>query len=318
MKKKVLIVNYREIYGGTIVLSALCKLLRERGVDARILYVHQFPDSNTDMSRYWHYWWRYSLKCHIKSVIYRLFRRFDFVHTSRFRLFEYCPVKGTKEKLLPFFSKKNTIVVYPEIVYGNFLQAANVVRWLLFHYRWANDVNVYNKDDLFICNREVFNDWNLNPNGNKVRIRHFDSDLYRQYNFGEREGKCYIVRKGAKRTDLPSSFDGPIIDKLEEAEIVEIFNRCKYCYSYDTQTFYVNIAAVCGCIPIIVPEPGKTIKDYRSEGERDAPGIAWGDSSDEINRAISTRDILLDRLDFTSSNSFAVDTFLQLVKQKFG
>lgn len=318
MKKKVLIVNSREIYGGTVVLSALCKHLRDRGVDARILYVHQFPDSNTDISRFWHYWWKYSLKCHIKSVIYRLFRRFDFVHTSRFRLFEYRPVKGTKEKILPFFSKKNTIVVYPEIVYGNFLQAKNVVRWLLYHYKWSGDANAYSKDDLFICYRDIFNDWQLNPEGHRVLISHFDSDLYRQYNFGEREGNCYILRKGAKRTDLPTSFDGPIIDKLTESEIVEVFNRCKYCYSYDTQTFYTSIAAVCGCIPIVMPEPGKTRKDYRTSGESLAPGIAYGDTPEEIEHAINTRDILLQRLDFTSRNRVGVDTFLQLMKQKFG
>lgn len=317
MKKKILIVNSREIYGGPIVLSALCKLLRERGIDARILYVHQFPGPDTDMSGFWRSWWKYSLKCHVKSFIFRLFKRFNFVHTSRFRLFEYQPVKGTKEKLFPFFSKKNTIVVYPEIVYGNFLQAENVIRWLLYHYKWRDDFHAYSKDDVFICCREIFNDWQLNPEGNKVRIRHFDSDMYRQYNYGEREGSCFIVRKGSKRADLPATFNGPIVDGLKEAEIVEIFNKHKYCYSYDTQTFYVSIAAVCGCIPIIVPEPGKTKADYRGEDERYTPGVAWGDSPEEIEHAIKTREELLERLNFTAPNRESVDLFLQLISQKF-
>ena len=225
MRKKVLIVNSREIYGGTIVLSTLCKHLREYGVDARILYVHQFPGPDTDMSNFWRSWWKYSLKCHVKSFIFRLFKRFSFVHTSRFRLFEYQPVKGIKEKLSPFFSKKNTIVVYPEIVYGNFLHAKHVVRWLLYHYKWAEDLRAYSMDDLFVCFREVFNDQRLNPEGYKVFISHFDSELYRQYNSGERVGNCYILRKGKKRTDLPLTFDGPIIDGLKESEIVAVFNK---------------------------------------------------------------------------------------------
>jgi len=37
-------------------------------------------------------------------------------------------IKGCKRKLLPCVSK-NTIVIYPESVYGNFLKAKNVVRY---------------------------------------------------------------------------------------------------------------------------------------------------------------------------------------------
>ncbi len=316
MKKKIIIVNSHAIFGGTIVLSTLCKCLRERGVDAKIFYVHAF--SSTNIYKYWFQWCVYSLKYHILSLLYRLFKGTRVVDSPRFRAFEYVPVKGTKEKLLPFFSKKNTIVVYPEVVYGNFLHAKNVVRWLLYHYKWTNDTKAYGKDDLFICFREIFNDWQLNPQGYKVCLNHFDSDMYRQYNFKEREGNCYIIRKGSKRADLPATFDGPIIDGLKETEIVEIFNRCKYCYCYDTQTFYAWIAAVCGCIPIIVLEPGKTKKDYRGENEMYTPGIAWGYSPDEIEHAVNTREELLKRLDYTERNRIGTDSFLQLVSQKFG
>lgn len=317
MKKKIVIVNSHAIFGGTIVISTLCELLRERGLDAKIFYVHDFPSEDTNMSKYWYQWCKYSVKYHILSLLYRLLKGTRLADNPRFRAFEYVPVKGTKEQYLPFFSKKNTIVVYPEVVYGNFLKAKNVVRWLLYHYKWSNDTKAYDKDDLFICYREVFNNWQLNPKGNKVHLNHFDSDLYRQYNFGERKGGCYIIRKGSNRTDLPATFDGPIIDGLKEKEIVEIFNNHKYCYCYDMQTFYTSIAAVCGCIPIIVPEPGKTKKDYRSESEMYTPGIAWGDSPDEIEHAVNTREELLKRLDYTSRNNKSIDDFLEIVEDYF-
>ena len=178
MRKRIIIVNSHAIFGGTIVLSTLCKLLRERGIDARIFYVHDFPSENTDMRRYWYEWCKYSVKYHILSLLYRLLKGTQYVDSPRFRAFEYVPVKGTKEQYFPFFSKKNTIVVYPEVVYGNFLHAKNVVRWLLYHYKWPNDTKAYSKDDLFICYREVFNDLTLNPKGYEVQITHFDSDLY--------------------------------------------------------------------------------------------------------------------------------------------
>ena len=159
MKKKVIIVNSRAIFGGTIVLSTLCKCLRERGIDAKVLYVHDFPSLGTNMCKYWYQWCVYSLKYHILSLLYYLFKGTRLVDSPRFRRFEYTPVKGTKEKLLPFFFKKSTIVVYPEILYGNFLHAKNVARWLLYHYKWSNDTEAYGKDDLFFCYREIFNDW---------------------------------------------------------------------------------------------------------------------------------------------------------------
>lgn len=316
MKKKIIIVNAHTIHGGTILLSELCKLLRERGVDARTFYVHEFPSKGGNMCRFWCEWIIFSIKYHILSLTYRFLRGTRFVKTPRFVLFDYIPVKGTKEKYLPFFSKKNTIVLYPEVVYGNFLYAKNVVRWLLYHYKWANDVNAYEKDDLFICFREIFNNWELNPKGNKVQINHFDSDLYKQYNFGEREGNCYILRKGAQRADLPNKFDGPVIDNLKESEIVEIFNKHKYCYSYDTQTFYTSIAAVCGCIPIIMLEPGKSKEDYLGSNEN-IPGVAWGDTEEEIDKAIKTRNERIEMLDYTSRNNQAVDNFLDIVDSYF-
>ena len=54
-------------------------------------------------------------------------------------------------------------------------------------------------------------------------------------------------------------------------------------------------------IPIIVPEPGKTKKDYRSESEMYSPGIAWGDSPDEIEYAVKTRPDLLKTLDYLTT-----------------
>ena len=44
MNKRIYIVNIREYRGGTLVLSALCGLLRELGYDARLLIVPYLPE----------------------------------------------------------------------------------------------------------------------------------------------------------------------------------------------------------------------------------------------------------------------------------
>ena len=160
----------------------------------------------------------------------------------------------------------------------------------------------------------------MNPKGLEVKLVYFDNLKYRQYNFGYREGKCYIVRKGRIRKDLPSEFDGPTIDYgMDEEEIVRILNTCKYCYSYDMQTFYSTIAVVCGCISILVPEPGKDLCDYKSEDEiRQRAGIAFGDSPEEIQFAVSTRPLLLQRLDASKTNNENINKFILYTSERFG
>lgn len=317
MKKNIIIVNSHQNNGGNIVLEKLSYLLHESGLNAKTFYVEKFPAPNEKMTQFWRQWFSYTIKYHIRVVLYSLFKNTFLINKDRFRDIEQIPVKGVKEKYLPFFNKKNTIVIYPEVIYGNFLNAKNVVRWLLYHYKWTNDTAAYNTDDLFICYRMIFNDWTLNPNGYEVTISHFDTELYRRYNYGQREGNCYIIRKGQKRSDLPVEYDGPIIDDLSEKEKVDVLNRCKFCYCYDTQTFYARIAAICGCIPIVMPEPGKSKADYRSEGELNTPGVAWGNTLEEIEYAIQTRGELLKDMDFDSKNNKNVEKLKDILIRRF-
>lgn len=316
--KNIIIVNSHGTFGGNIVLEKLSLLLREHGLNAKTFYIKKFPGPYENMTLFWRQWFSYTIKYHIRVVLYSLFKNTSLINKEKFRDIEQIPVKGVTEKYLPFFNKKNTIVIYPEVVYGNFLNARNVVHWLLYHYKWTNDTAAYNTDDLFICYRMIFNDWTLNPNGYEVTISHFDTELYRRYNYGQREGNCYIIRKGQKRSDLPFQYDGPIIDDLPEKEKVEVLNKVKYCYCYDTQTFYARIAAICGCIPIVMLEPGKSKADYRSEGELYTPGVAWGNALEEIEYAKRTREELLKEMDFDCRNNENINKMKDILIRRFG
>lgn len=317
MDKKIILLRPHGYAGGIIIIDALCKSLREQDIDARLLYTE--ISDNTKIKDIW----KCCIKDFIKLIIYKLFKScFDNSSSLRSKAYRErytYTMNGLKRQLFPFFSKEKTIVLYPEIIKGNCLHAKHVVRWLLYYNHYKNDPNAYGDNDFFICYRKQFNDWDLNPKGLTVTINYFNSQLYRQYNFGERKGNCYILRKGHYRQDLPNGFDGPAIDTgMEEEEIVRIFNTTKYCYSYDTQTFYCTIAAVCGCIPIVVLEEGKTIHDYLSEEEvKNNVGIAWGDSPDEIQHAIDTREQLLHRLDYSQKNEENTKKFIQYITEKF-
>ena len=87
---------------------------------------------------------------------------------------------------------------------------------------------------------------------------------------------------------------------------------------YDTQTFYASIAALCGCIPIVVPEIGKTKEDYVKKDDH-LLGIAYGDTSTEIEYAIQTREKVLLRINNRlSENIKNAENNEHLSENKFG
>lgn len=311
-KKRILIVRPHGKNGGCIVLSLLCALLREKGYDARVFPIRSFPQKGQHMLAWWKEWIVYVLNIFIYRLKKVYFKNPYTSYMNGDRDFFYDPVQGTKMQLCPFIRRSKTIVLYPECVYGNFLKAKHVIRWLLSD-RYEENRQKFGKDDLVIAYRQIFNDYNVNPTCKMVNITHFNSALYRQTNFGPRTGNCYIVRKGKGRGDLPKVFDGPVIDGKSESEIVEIFNSSKYCYSYDTQTMYSSIASVCGCVSIVVPEEGKSREDYLSSGEH-GYGVAYGDSAEELLYAEKTREKLIESLDYTERNEYNIQKFLEYIK----
>jgi len=317
--KKIVIVCPRVYSGGTLVLATLCKLLREKSIDARLFYIDKEPQCNTNMFRFWLTNILDALRYIFYPILCKIISNPNNPHHKAYKAFLYEPVDGTKKQLFPFFNRKVAIVIYPEKVYGNFLCARNIVRWLLYYNPFPDDSSAYGENDFFMTYRQIFNDYKLNPEGYEVQLSWFDKKMYRQYNYGERKGNCYIVRKGRDRNDIPKELDGPIIDDFSEEEKVRIFNQCRYCYSYDLQTFYSTIASVCGCISVIVLEPGKKKEDYWSQEDLEYGfGVAYGNTPEEINYACKTREKLLKLLDFRESNEEAVMYFLNLLEKRFG
>lgn len=315
--KKIVIVSGYGYYGGNVVMDRLCAELRLQGMDARLLMVPFFPMKPIETDTYKKMVLEFHRTTVFRKIIMKIFPFKDYSTKKFYKDLLYFPVKGVKFQNSPDIDD-DTIVIYPEFIYGNPLGAKNVVRWLLYHYRYEDDPKAYSHSDRFVCYREVFNSAKLNPNKDILYIKHFDNMLYRQHNFAERTGKCYILRKGKGRKDLPETFDGPVFDdNMTQKELVCMFNNHKYCYSYDTQTFYTSIAAVCGCIPIVVMESGKTVDDYLCGNEKNHYGEAWGDTPEQIQYAIDTRDELLKSLDYTKLNRENTTKFVEYLNHQF-
>lgn len=286
------IVTPRQDSGGSVVLHTLCRELSNLGYKAEVYYAPRYDYIGHEL-RYWldlPVFMVYDTLCMLAARFIRIPAIQD---SPKFGMYFYVPVKGCRRRLLPLVGR-NVIVVYPEVVSGNPLHARHVVRWFLYFHPYGDRQDVFSKKDLFFCYQDSYNDARWNPDCRTFKIGYYNLNLYKQTNFGERKGNCYVVRKGKNRPDLPEKLDGIVVDDLSEQDKVKVFNECKYCYSYDMNTAYLQIAALCGCIAVAVPEPSRSKEDYGSE-YIDRYGVAFGTDEKEIEFAVSTRQKALEK-----------------------
>lgn len=319
-KYKYVIVCPRNNRGGSTVLQNLCRSLSDAGYESSIFISNGLTVGKSK------YPFRRQIEKYIvpysnvlKYKTLTICRKYRLLKNIVDNNYEYlsADLSGIQIKMTPVIDS-NTVVVYPDLVYGNPLNAKNIVRYFLYYNRFSNDDNAYGDDDLFICYRKQFNDWKLNPNGYELQTSYFDLDLYKRTNFGERHGTCYIIRKGKNRADLPISFDGPIIDDMPEDKKVSIFNSCERCISYDTQTAYSSIAAMCGCLSIVVPEIGKGRNDYLTDDDV-VYGVAYGFSDDEIAYAMNTANRVKELYEKQNAKGIEeVKKFVNICEEYFG
>lgn len=196
---------------------------------------------------------------------------------------------------------KNAVVVYPEITDGNPLDAQRVVRWLLNKPGAINGKVNFGDKELIFYFSEHFDDPHLTSNqSHQLHVLDIQKHIYQKNNYGERSGMCYLIRKGAGRI-LNQHEEGSVkIDGLSHREIAAIFNRTKYFVSYDLYTGYSRYAAMCGCIPVVIPDSKISKEKWRPEIEN-RYGIAYG--WNDLDWAISTRDDLLNYLEGAEQRS---------------
>jgi len=211
---------------------------------------------------------------------------------------------------------KNSIVLYPEIVSGNPLRSRYVVRWLLNKPGAINGTFHFGENDLFFYYQEKFNDWTLNPNkNNRLTVTELMSETYVNVNEGIRGGQCYMVRKGKNHSLDYHDSSALKVDGIAHKELAKIFNKYKHFICYDPYTMYCRYAAMCGCIPVVVPESGVTKEEWRPE-IYNRYGIAYG--WDDVPWALETRPQLIEFLSESERrNEELVRNFVASVEKRF-
>jgi hypothetical protein len=212
----------------------------------------------------------------------------------------------------------DSIVVYPEVVLGNPLNAKNVVRWLLYKPGVMHPYQ-FGKDEMFFRVGSI-TDIHEITGGAPDLLMWKVNPIYQDAKSENRSGVAYAVRKGRNKTRIPEteSVDAVCIDGMSHTEINSVFNRCVSFYSYDEATMYSQYAAVCGCISVVVPGMFRSRDEWVLHHPQGKFGVAYGASPSEIEHACATRHLLVADLCRKEAESLqTVRHFVSLTHRRF-
>lgn len=305
--KKFLIFSppYDEIRGGAIALHKLCHLINELGGEACLFPIFDNLEIN-------------QLNYH--RDVFKILRRHVRWLTKPYRT---NPALNTpvvsRLSSLPSFPD-DWIVVYPEVTFGNPLNATHVVRWLL-HNPYAVKKKAYFVPGELQFKIHSYIDFQPFPltevSQQELLVVHFPTNYYNTADTSERRsGTAICLRKGRHRVLQHELKDAILIDGLPHKKVAEIFKRVERFISYDAYTAYSRFAALCGCDSIVVPSEGVSIDEWRAD-PKERYGIAYGE--EQIDWARSTRYLLEERFrQFEIESRQNVEAFLRECNTHFG
>ncbi len=282
MKYYIYAPSYNETSGGSVVLHRLCHILNTiEGCEAFL--VPQVPEKLSVTN----------LRCFIRDINFGL--KYLLKRTFGFKPFLVngswrTPVL-TREKIRDI---KRSVVVYPETTFGNPLNGKNVVRWFLHQPGYFTKEVCFGVGELHYKFNSAIRDFNhclSCLSEDELKVIYYPLEYY-NFDPGVTKDLCsHTIRKGKGKPFVHSN-ESVLIDGLSHKEAAQILKRSKQFISYDPYTAYSIFAALCGCVSIVIPDPGVT-KEQWYPRETDRNGIAYGLDQNEIDMANITREKVL-------------------------
>lgn len=180
---------------------------------------------------------------------------------------------------------EEAIVVYPEIIEGNPLDAKHVVRWLLYYAgTYRGNKRFLETDMVWGYTTRIAADYGT---GDVLFLPTVDENFFVPPSAEvEREGTCYYAHK--HRTfygGTPAQVSGSVeITNPGQSrdEVLRLLQTSKVFYTYEDTALMIE-AVLCGCPVICVPsehfKEGCGLDDFNA-------GIAWGLA--EFGKALTT------------------------------
>lgn len=236
--------------------------------------------------------------------------------------------------------RKNTVTIYPEIVPGNPLGATHPVRWVMY-YPGGHGMGdkVYAENECIVTYHDIFVVGTPYEGCPLVHIRDSKSKSFFDMGLKDRPNNIVLVKKGAKGGDMQSVQDrsdkyiSPYAEKLGIGEFMmldrilpqvqtmdalnEIYNGAKYFVSFDVETYHSVLAAMAGCISVIIPQDGLTKEQLFEKLPDWKYGIAYG--FDDLDHARETQGLIHQYAkELELDNDASIDRLGLAIQEKFG
>lgn len=173
----------------------------------------------------------------------------------------------------------DTVVIYPEMILHNPLQATNIVRFVLY------GAHLY---DYYQPNEKIYYLAPFCKNNKDFKCLQgwYVSSKIENRNLPRTNESCYMLKKGGRSPIMRKRFEqnpppGLNIEALgKHTDIIEVFNTTKYFHCYDPVCFLTIMATLCGCITIQHPYDDYTREEWEYASSFGAvgklKGVAYG------------------------------------------
>lgn len=220
-----------------------------------------------------------------------------------FYVYEKYNVKMVTQEILD--NLNDCIVVYPESWFGNYLNAPNVVRWMI---GFPSDVHIktWNEHDLWFWYLPFYitDEYKHKNPDNLLYIGEQHRDIF--YDYGNlRTGSCWTLRKAQDHV-TPKEYIHPQNSKFipyqaagDLINLAALFNTTELFYCYDTYTYMSIQSVMCNTDTIVVPT-NKTKEEFLTGFELNKY-IAYG--VEDLPRAKSIRNEFFEHLDLIENRT---------------
>ncbi len=205
-----------------------------------------------------------------------------------FAIYEGYNTKMVTQEILD--NLDDAIVVYPESWYGNYLNAPNVVRWMIGPPSEPH-INTWDEKDLWFWYIPFYLTDKFNKNSDNqlyVGEQHRDIFFDRKQ---KRSGTCWTLRKAQNlinESEYQHPKDGIFIPYHAAGDLVglsDLFNAVETFYCYDNYTYLPIQSLLCNTDAVVIPF-NSTKSDFLN-GFALSKYIAYG--IDDLPRAQSLR-----------------------------
>jgi hypothetical protein len=208
------------------------------------------------------------------------------------------------------YDNENTIFILPagagEHTFKNNIpnfinKSGNIVRHLVNY-----QVTPYPEDNKLYTLSKYFDVLPNQKLDGYMPILNIDFDIFKNYNL-PRSGRCYLIKGEEYISGQPlyhNNFDTNLDNYWSYGEnkmkyLAEMFNKHEIFFTYNTQTFIANLAALCGCISVVLPHP-KTSREKIHKFPQNKYGVAYG--FEDIQHSIDTLPLVKENLESLLQN----------------